>query len=46
MASLDLGGPILQLSDETYFLDPERGTGWFARAAGTPERRRQGWKVC
>ena len=22
-ASLDLGGPILQLSDETYFLDPE-----------------------
>ena len=22
-ASLDPGGPILQLSDETYFLDPE-----------------------
>ena len=40
-ASLDPGGPILQLSDETYFLDPE-GTGWSApraRTTGTPGPR-------
>ena len=32
--SLDPGGPILQLSDETYFLSPPR-----ARPTGTPGRR-------
>ena len=43
-ASLDPGGPILQLSDETYFLDPEghwvvSTQSTLARATGTPGPR-------